>query len=117
VHSVNELMKKTSPQRERALMQSTIVLTLRRTAAICRKPKTSLLERAAREHLIELSRSFVVGDRYGDIELARNVRARGISSAPVMGRRMALAFREMAYATDFVAESFESGRWILRQLR
>lgn len=36
----------------------------------CRKPKTGMLERAAREHHIDLARSFVVGDRYGDMELA-----------------------------------------------
>lgn len=41
----------------------------------CRKPRTGMLERAAREHALDLHRSFVVGDRYGDIELARNARA------------------------------------------
>jgi D-glycero-D-manno-heptose 1,7-bisphosphate phosphatase len=36
----------------------------------CRKPKTGMLEQAAREHTIDLGRSFVVGDRYADMELA-----------------------------------------------
>ena len=36
----------------------------------CRKPKTGMMERAAQEHRIDLSRSFLVGDRYGDMELA-----------------------------------------------
>jgi len=36
----------------------------------CRKPKTGMLERAAREHHLDLTRSFVVGDRYFDMELA-----------------------------------------------
>ena len=36
----------------------------------CRKPKTGMIERAAREHNLDISRSFVVGDRYGDVELA-----------------------------------------------
>ena len=44
----------------------------------CRKPKPGMLEHAAREHRLDLSRSFVVGDRYGDIELARRVGSRGI---------------------------------------
>jgi D-glycero-D-manno-heptose 1,7-bisphosphate phosphatase len=44
----------------------------------CRKPKPGMLERAAREHGLDLRDSFVVGDRYGDIELARRVGARGI---------------------------------------
>ena len=44
----------------------------------CRKPLPGLLERAAREHDIDLSRSFVVGDRYGDVELAHAAGGRGL---------------------------------------
>jgi len=36
----------------------------------CRKPGTGMMERAAREHHIDLTRSYMVGDRYGDMELA-----------------------------------------------
>jgi len=44
----------------------------------CRKPKTGMLERAARELGLDLMKSFVVGDRYGDIELAKCAGARSI---------------------------------------
>ena len=44
----------------------------------CRKPKTGMLERAAAEFGIEVTHSFVIGDRYGDIELAHNAGARSI---------------------------------------
>ena len=37
-----------------------------------------MLEQAAREHGLDLRRSFMVGDRYGDIELAHRVGARAI---------------------------------------
>lgn len=37
----------------------------------CRKPKIGMLTRAAKEHDLDLQRSFVVGDRYGDVQLAR----------------------------------------------
>ena len=40
----------------------------------CRKPKTGLIDRAAADFDIDLERSWMVGDRYGDIELARNAR-------------------------------------------
>jgi D-glycero-D-manno-heptose 1,7-bisphosphate phosphatase len=36
----------------------------------CRKPKTGMIERAAREHHLDVPRSYVVGDRYADMELA-----------------------------------------------
>jgi D-glycero-D-manno-heptose 1,7-bisphosphate phosphatase len=42
----------------------------------CRKPKPGLIRRAAEEMAIDLSRSWMVGDRYSDIELARNAGVR-----------------------------------------
>ena len=38
----------------------------------CRKPKPGLISRAARDFSIDLTRSWMVGDRYSDVELARN---------------------------------------------
>ena len=40
----------------------------------CRKPKTGLIERAGADFEIDLERSWMDGDRYGDIELVRNAR-------------------------------------------
>lgn len=44
----------------------------------CRKPGTLMLENAARELGLDLQRSWVVGDQWRDIELARRAGARGI---------------------------------------
>jgi D-glycero-D-manno-heptose 1,7-bisphosphate phosphatase len=44
----------------------------------CRKPKPGLVRRAQADMDIDLSRSFVVGDRGGDLELAWSVGARGV---------------------------------------
>jgi D-glycero-D-manno-heptose 1,7-bisphosphate phosphatase len=38
----------------------------------CRKPKPGLIRRAAADFDIDLKQSWMVGDRYSDIELARN---------------------------------------------
>jgi D-glycero-D-manno-heptose 1,7-bisphosphate phosphatase len=43
----------------------------------CRKPRPGLLHRAARDLGIDLPHSWVVGDRYGDVELAWAVGGRG----------------------------------------
>jgi len=48
-----------------------------RCACQCRKPRTGMLDAASREHGIDLARSFVVGDKSSDIELAENAGARG----------------------------------------
>jgi D-glycero-D-manno-heptose 1,7-bisphosphate phosphatase len=46
-----------------------------RIACECRKPGTGMLDAASREHNIDLARSFVIGDKASDIELAQNARA------------------------------------------
>jgi len=43
----------------------------------CRKPRPGLLKRAEAELGADLARSWVVGDRHGDLQLAWNVGARG----------------------------------------
>lgn len=47
-----------------------------RQACDCRKPRPGLVTRAAAEHNIDLARSWMIGDRYSDIELARNANLR-----------------------------------------
>jgi D-glycero-D-manno-heptose 1,7-bisphosphate phosphatase len=47
-------------------------------ACECRKPNTGLLDAAARDLDLDLSRSWVIGDQWRDIELARRAGARGI---------------------------------------
>ncbi len=44
----------------------------------CRKPRPGLVEQAAKELSLDLRQAYVVGDRLLDLELARNIRARGI---------------------------------------
>jgi D-glycero-D-manno-heptose 1,7-bisphosphate phosphatase len=47
----------------------------------CRKPKPGLIKRAAEDFSIDLAGSWMIGDRYSDVELARNA---GVNSALVM---------------------------------
>jgi len=47
----------------------------------CRKPKAGLIKRAVSEFDVDLESSWMVGDRYSDIELARNA---GLQSAFVL---------------------------------
>jgi D-glycero-D-manno-heptose 1,7-bisphosphate phosphatase len=42
----------------------------------CRKPKPGLIERAVAEFDIDPAQSWMIGDRYSDIELARNAHVR-----------------------------------------
>jgi D-glycero-D-manno-heptose 1,7-bisphosphate phosphatase len=47
-------------------------------ACECRKPEPGMVERASRELQVDLARSWVVGDQWRDVELARRAGARGI---------------------------------------
>lgn len=85
----------------------------------CRKPKTGMLGLAAREHCIDLQRSFVVGDRYGDIQLAHNAKARGILVRTGYGEgELAWHAAKWPVPPDFIAEDLtQAVDWILRQAR
>lgn len=39
----------------------------------CRKPNTGLIERAAKDHIINLKDSYMIGDRFKDMVFARNM--------------------------------------------
>jgi D-glycero-D-manno-heptose 1,7-bisphosphate phosphatase len=83
----------------------------------CRKPKPGLLERAAREQGLDLHRAFVVGDRYGDIELAHRAGCRGILVRTGYGEgELAWNGPQWPAPPDFVADDLtEATDWILRQ--
>jgi histidinol phosphatase-like enzyme len=83
----------------------------------CRKPNTGMLDRAALEHAVDLQRSFVVGDRYGDVELARNVRARSVLVRTGYGEgELAWHAARWPIQPDFVAEDLsQAADLILRE--
>jgi len=85
----------------------------------CRKPLAGLLERAAREHGLRLESSFVVGDRYADVELAHGVGGRGVLVMTGYGRgEYELHRREWPRQPDSVVEDLsEAVDAILEEVR
>ncbi len=57
-----------------------------RTICDCRKPEPGLLHQAAADLDIDLGRSYMIGDRYRDIETARRVGTRGVLVLTGYGR-------------------------------
>jgi D-glycero-D-manno-heptose 1,7-bisphosphate phosphatase len=70
VHEVNELMRSELAKAGARLDGIYYCPHGSADACECRKPKTGMIDQAAREHALDVSRSYVVGDRYGDVELA-----------------------------------------------
>jgi len=119
VHRVNELM---TQQLAAAGARIDAVYYCPHTSADacnCRKPKTGMLVQAAREHSLDLRRSFVVGDRYRDVEFAHNAQARSIFVRTGYGEgELAWHSPKWSVQPDFVAEDLsDAAEWIVRQPR
>ncbi len=86
-------------------------------ACDCRKPRPGMLERAAREHSLDLRCSTVVGDRYVDMELAHRVGARGVLVRTGYGEgELAWHRANWPRQPEYVASDLtEATDWILRQ--
>jgi D-glycero-D-manno-heptose 1,7-bisphosphate phosphatase len=76
-----------------------------RTNCNCRKPQTGLLDLASHEHNIDLSGSFVVGDKASDINLAKNAGARSVLVLTGYGRDTLAHPKRWPCEPDFVAEN------------
>ena len=117
VHRVNELM---SEQFAKAGAKIEAVYYCPHISAdncACRKPNTGMLDRAASEHALDLHRSFVVGDRYGDVELARNAGASSILVSTGYGEgELAWHSAKWRRQPDFIADDLaHAAEWILRK--
>lgn len=81
----------------------------------CKKPSPFLYQRAAREHGLDLQRSFVIGDSAMDVAAARGFGGRGCLVRTGNGRDEREVTRARADAA-FIAESFvEAVNWVLEQ--
>lgn len=84
-----------------------------REACNCRKPGGGLVERAGREHKLDLNSSYVIGDKLVDIELARQMGMPGILVLTGQGRA-GLTSGEIQ--PDYIApDLIAAARWILQR--
>ncbi len=84
----------------------------------CRKPKPDLILQAARELDRDLKRSYLIGDRYTDVQTAANAGVRGILVLTGYGRGEYEFLREKAAVPPvYVAQDLEdAAAWILADL-
>ena len=81
----------------------------------CRKPKIGLMKLAAQELNLDLEKSYVVGDRFKDVEMARNAGAKAILVLTGYGKgELEFLGPSSKVQADFVAEDLaEAVEWIL----
>jgi D-glycero-D-manno-heptose 1,7-bisphosphate phosphatase len=84
----------------------------------CRKPEIGMVEQAYKEHVdLDRSRSFVIGDKSTDVELAKNCGAKGILVTTGYGEAVLKGEYQWPVEPDFQASSIvQAVDWILAQL-
>jgi D-glycero-D-manno-heptose 1,7-bisphosphate phosphatase len=85
-----------------------------RTDCDCRKPKPGMILAAARDHALDLSRSFVVGDRWRDIEMGLAAGTGALLVETGYGRTEAGRRPAHIQPVPVSANLIEATSWILR---
>ena len=84
----------------------------------CRKPKPGLLQQAAKEFDVNLSHSYLVGDRLVDIQTGRAAGTTNVLVLTGYGRREYEASRKNDPGIDYVAQDlFDGWRFIKQQIQ
>lgn len=82
----------------------------------CRKPRTGMLDRAVEEFGVDLSRSFVVGDKFADVKAGQNAGARTVLVLTGYGPSAVQECRDAGITPDAVRPSIaEAVTFIMEQ--
>jgi D-glycero-D-manno-heptose 1,7-bisphosphate phosphatase len=85
-----------------------------RTDCECRKPKPGMIHSAARDLSLDVSGSYMVGDRWRDIEMGQAAGATGILVETGYGKTEASRRPDNIKPVTVVANLIEATTWILR---
>jgi D-glycero-D-manno-heptose 1,7-bisphosphate phosphatase len=80
----------------------------------CRKPRSGMFTRAATELGLDMARSFVIGDRWHDLEAGQRVGARGILVRTGYGLTEEASPRAALQPAAITDNVMEAVSWILR---
>ena len=80
----------------------------------CRKPKTGLIKQAQEVFDIDMSSSYVIGDRYSEIELANRLNLKGVLVKTGYGRGEVKYILPGKPQPDYIAEDLlDAAKWII----
>ena len=88
-----------------------------RTDCDCRKPKPGMILAAAADHGLDVARSFVVGDRWRDIEMGIAAGTRAVLVETGYGKTEATRPPASMAHVPVVANLIEATGWILRHAK
>jgi D-glycero-D-manno-heptose 1,7-bisphosphate phosphatase len=81
----------------------------------CRKPQPGMLRRAAAEHDLDLTRSFVIGDRWHDLQAGTAVGAAGVLVRTGYGRTEEASPKPGVTPAAIADNLIDAVAWVLRQ--
>lgn len=83
----------------------------------CRKPKTGLIKKACEHFDIDMSRSYMIGDHYTDMELADRAEIKGILVKTGYGRGVIeYNLPGMTFQPCYIAEDLlDAVKWIIKK--
>ncbi len=80
---------------------------------LCRKPKVALIKKAAREHHVDLSESYMIGDQFRDVLMAKNSGCKGVLVMTGAGRSHRLRSKKIA---EHISKNLNyAAQWILKK--
>ena len=81
----------------------------------CRKPNTGNIEKAALEHDLDLTRSYMIGDTMRDMETGFNAKLRTILVLTGYGEEERDKYRDNPRQPDYIAQDlYDAAEWIIR---
>lgn len=85
----------------------------------CRKPNTGLIDQAVRERAVDLTRSYLIGDKVSDMELAKRVGSRSIlvTTGAILPQQVDGLLASGLAPDRVVSSCDEAAEWLLRDVR
>jgi D-glycero-D-manno-heptose 1,7-bisphosphate phosphatase len=87
-----------------------------RTLCDCRKPNTGMLKQAEAEFNIDLKKSFIIGDKIIDIQMAHAVGAKSILVLTGYGKNQIEIIKSQNIYVDYIAENLHDAMQFLKKL-
>jgi len=81
-----------------------------------RKPETGMIERAVREHNIDVTKSFMIGDKLTDIECGKKAGLKTILVLTGYGRIQKRYIKKLNIVPDYIADNLEHAYKIIQGL-
>lgn len=81
----------------------------------CRKPKTAMFEKAIKDHDVDVSQSFIIGDRMMDVEAGKKIGCKTIL-VPERKKMVEIERKNSSVKPDYICDDFSSAvSWILNK--